>query len=96
MNFKMCGGLFSFCFLHETIFGNGQQAITHNSLIPAQNLLNIFLSCAYHPQQTQKGAIKLPFLIAINRHHFAALAHLHFARAALSRYYEFATVTPFT
>jgi len=30
MNFKMCGGLFSFCFLHETIFGNGQQAITHN------------------------------------------------------------------
>jgi len=35
MNFKMCGGLFSFCFLHETIFGNGQQAITHNSEIYA-------------------------------------------------------------
>jgi len=30
MNFKMCGGLFSFCFLHETVFGNGQIAITHN------------------------------------------------------------------
>jgi len=30
MNFKMCGGLFSFCFLHETVFGNGQVAITHN------------------------------------------------------------------
>ncbi len=28
--FKMCGGLFSFCFLHETVFGNGQVAITHN------------------------------------------------------------------
>lgn len=26
----MCGGLFSFCFLHETVFGNGQIAITHN------------------------------------------------------------------
>jgi len=26
----MCGGLFSFCFLHETIFGKGQVAITHN------------------------------------------------------------------
>ena len=26
----MCGGLFSFCFLHETVFGNGQVAITHN------------------------------------------------------------------
>jgi len=32
MNFKMCGGLFSFCFLHETVFGNGQVAITHNAL----------------------------------------------------------------
>jgi hypothetical protein len=32
MNFKMCGGLFSFCFLHETVFGNGQVAITHNNL----------------------------------------------------------------
>ena len=31
--FKMCGGLFSFCFLHETVFGNGQVAITHNSHI---------------------------------------------------------------
>lgn len=30
MNFKMCGGLFSFCFLHETVFGNGNVAITHN------------------------------------------------------------------
>lgn len=30
MNFKMCGGLFSFCFLYETVFGNGQVAITHN------------------------------------------------------------------
>ena len=30
MNFKMCGGLFSFCFLHETVFENGQVAITHN------------------------------------------------------------------
>lgn len=30
---KMCGGLFSFCFLHETVFGNGQVAITHNSQI---------------------------------------------------------------
>jgi len=30
MNFKMCGGLFSFCFLHEAVFGNGQIAITHN------------------------------------------------------------------
>jgi hypothetical protein len=28
---KMCGGLFSFCFLHETVFGNGQVAITHNA-----------------------------------------------------------------
>ena len=26
----MCGGLFSFCFLYRTIFGNGQIAITHN------------------------------------------------------------------
>jgi len=26
----MCGWLFSFCFLHETVFGNGQIAITHN------------------------------------------------------------------
>ena len=26
----MCGGLFSFCFLHDTVFGNGQVAITHN------------------------------------------------------------------
>ncbi len=26
----MCGGLFSFCFLHETVFGNGQIAIMHN------------------------------------------------------------------
>jgi len=26
----MCGGLFSFCFPHETVFGNGQVAITHN------------------------------------------------------------------
>lgn len=32
MNFKMCGGLFSFCFLHETVFENGQIAITHNVL----------------------------------------------------------------
>jgi len=32
MNFKMCGGLFSFCFLYETVFGNGQVAITHNGL----------------------------------------------------------------
>jgi hypothetical protein len=32
MNFKMCGGLFLFCFLHETVFGNGQVAITHNNL----------------------------------------------------------------
>lgn len=23
-------GLFSFCFLHKTVFGNGQIAITHN------------------------------------------------------------------
>lgn len=30
--FKMCGGLFSFCFLHETVFGNGQIAITHNGI----------------------------------------------------------------
>jgi len=30
MNFKMCVGLFSFCFLHETVFANGQVAITHN------------------------------------------------------------------
>ena len=30
MNFKMCDWLFSFCFLHETVFGNGQVAITHN------------------------------------------------------------------
>ena len=29
----MCGGLFSFCFLYRTIFGNGQIAITHNALI---------------------------------------------------------------
>jgi hypothetical protein len=29
--FKMCGRLFSFCFLHETAFGNGQIAITHNT-----------------------------------------------------------------
>ena len=28
--FKMCGGLFSFCFLHETVFENGNVAITHN------------------------------------------------------------------
>jgi len=35
MNFKMCGGLFSFCFLHEAVFGNGQIAITHNMLIDA-------------------------------------------------------------
>jgi len=28
--FKMCGGIFSFCLLHETFFGNGQVAITHN------------------------------------------------------------------
>jgi len=33
MNFKMCGGLFSFCFLYETVFGNGQVAITHNKRI---------------------------------------------------------------
>jgi len=33
MNFKMCGGLFSFCFLYETVFGNGQVAITHNAVI---------------------------------------------------------------
>ena len=26
----MCGGLFSFCFPYETVFGNGQVAITHN------------------------------------------------------------------
>jgi hypothetical protein len=26
----MCGGLFSFCFLHENVFGNGNVAITHN------------------------------------------------------------------
>ena len=32
MNFKMCGGLFSFCFPYETVFGNGQVAITHNGL----------------------------------------------------------------
>ena len=32
MNFKMCGGHFSFCFLHETVFGNDQIAITHNGL----------------------------------------------------------------
>jgi len=31
----MCGGLFSFCFLHETVFGNGQIAITHNYPIAA-------------------------------------------------------------
>ena len=31
--FKMCGGLFSFCFLHETVFGNGQIAITHNMFV---------------------------------------------------------------
>ena len=29
----MCGGLFSFCFLHEFVFGNGQVAITHNNCI---------------------------------------------------------------
>lgn len=29
----MCGGLFSFCFLHKTVFGNGQVAITHNNPI---------------------------------------------------------------
>ena len=28
----MFGWLFSFCFLHETVFGNGQIAITHNVL----------------------------------------------------------------
>ena len=28
----MCGGLFSFCFLYETVFENGQVAITHNGL----------------------------------------------------------------
>ncbi len=33
MNFKMCGGRFSFCFLHETVFGNGQIAITHNGYV---------------------------------------------------------------
>ena len=27
--FKMCGAIF-FCLLHETVFGNNQQAITHN------------------------------------------------------------------
>lgn len=26
----MCGGLFSFCFLHETVFGNGNIAISAN------------------------------------------------------------------
>lgn len=31
----MCGGLFSFCFLYETVFGNGQVAITHNTDIYA-------------------------------------------------------------
>ncbi len=31
----MFGWLFSFCFLHETVFGNGQIAITHNSEIAA-------------------------------------------------------------
>lgn len=30
----MCGGLFSFCFLHENVFGNGNVAITHNSPFP--------------------------------------------------------------
>ena len=33
----MCGGLFSFCFLYRTIFGNGQIAITHNAYIDATN-----------------------------------------------------------
>ena len=28
----MCDGLFSFCFLQETVFGNGQVAITHNGI----------------------------------------------------------------
>ena len=31
----MCGGLFSFCFPHETVFGNGQVAITHNMKVYA-------------------------------------------------------------
>ena len=31
----MFGWLFSFCFLHETVFGNGQIAITHNDWIYA-------------------------------------------------------------
>jgi len=30
--FKMRGGLFSFCFLHGIVFGNGQLAITHNGI----------------------------------------------------------------
>ena len=37
--FKMCGGLFSFCFLHETVFGNGQVAITHNGCVYISGLL---------------------------------------------------------
>lgn len=35
----MCGGLFSFCFLHETVFGSGQVAITHNTEFPATKRL---------------------------------------------------------
>jgi len=36
----MCGGLFSFCFLHETVIGNGNVAITHNYCIGATHLRN--------------------------------------------------------
>ena len=35
----MCGGLFSFCFLNETVFGNGQVAITHNTNINEPKLI---------------------------------------------------------
>lgn len=51
-NFKMRGGFFSFCFLYETVFGNGQQAITHNSLIAETLLPTIFLT---FPQQDAKS-----------------------------------------
>ena len=60
MNFKMCGGLFSFCFLHETVFGNGQIAITHNTR-PTIRQLPVSVACKLFLQLDLDGLLeKLP------------------------------------
>jgi len=51
MNFKMCGGLFSFCFLHGTVFGNGQVAITHN--------VEAFTMCGYLKNVSPRQVMQL-------------------------------------